>query len=167
MEVTAVLCLQQSGAPWLLTYRHPLLLIPPYHFNSTSGHVHAPGQVWCLQLQVNLTYTHYTVCIALALAHTLNLNTPQSTSLGPKPTCNIDDVMWYASLRTHTTVLLLNYWWAWGFLHLSGSTRSNVKAQSTSTPQNAIKRTFTTTILALYLSLSELKQHTCRINSDD
>lgn len=75
-----------------------------------------------------------------AHAHTLYLKTPQSTSLGPKPVCNIDDAMWYASLQTHTTVLLLNYWWARGFLHLSGSTRSNVKAQSTSTHTQILKQ---------------------------
>lgn len=47
----------------------------------------------------------------------------------------------YASLQTHTTVLLLNYWWALGFLHLSRSTRSDVKAQSTIPPHKHTKYT--------------------------
>lgn len=37
----------------------------------------------------------------------------------------------------HTTMLLLNYWWAWGVFHFSGFTRSNVRAQST--PNNTTK----------------------------
>lgn len=42
----------------------------------------------------------------------------------------------------HTTVLLLNYWWARGFLHFSRSTRRNAKAQGMSIPHSATKHTF-------------------------